>query len=204
MMSVAVTPARPLPSATTFRQHCLQASRITLTNLNVLQTDASGSLILNSLNVPQTGAFGRLTLNKLNVLQTDASGSLTLNVLQTNASGSLTLNNLNVLQTNAPGSLTLTKINVLQTDASGSLEAVRSALGALPQDSVVLRYLLATPNDITVSDIDLAAASKGTVLGFNVEPSEAVLAAAKKQGTAPVTPLFGTLMSAFTVSCFSC
>lgn len=72
----------------------------------------------------------------------------------------------------------------MQTDASGSLEAVRSALGALPQDSVVLRYLLATPNDITVSDIDLAAASKGTVLGFNVEPSEAVLAAAKKQGTA--------------------
>lgn len=72
---------------------------------------------------------------------------------------------------------------VLQTDASGSLEAVKAALSSLPQDSVVLRYLLATPNDITVSDVDLAAASRGTVLGFNVEPSEAVLAAAKHQGT---------------------
>ena len=69
-----------------------------------------------------------------------------------------------------------------QTDASGTMEAVKAALGALPQGSVVLRYLLATPNDITTSDIDLAAASKGVVLGFNVEPSETVLAAAKHQG----------------------
>ena len=175
-------------SCDNFQQHCLQASGITLTNLNVLQSNASGTLTLTNMNVLQTDAFGGLTLNDLNVLQTDTSGSLTLSVLQSNASGILTLTNL----------------NVLQTDASGSLEAVRSALGALPQDSVVLRYLLATPNDITVSDIDLAAASKGTVLGFNVEPSEAVLAAAKKQGTAPVTPLFGTLVSALDVYGVSC
>lgn len=70
----------------------------------------------------------------------------------------------------------------MQADASGSMEAVKAALGALPQGSVVLRYLLAAPNDITISDIDLAAASRGLVLGFNVEPSEAVLAAAKHQG----------------------
>lgn len=71
----------------------------------------------------------------------------------------------------------------MQTDASGTLEAVKAALSALPQDSVVLRYLLAVPNDITVSDVDLAAASKGLILGFNVDPSEAVLAAAKHQGS---------------------
>ena len=71
-----------------------------------------------------------------------------------------------------------------QTDASGTMEAVKAALGALPQGSVVLRYLLAAPNDITISDIDLAAASKGLVLGFNMQPSEAVLAAAKHQGIA--------------------
>ena len=72
----------------------------------------------------------------------------------------------------------------MQTDASGSLEAVRNALSTLPQSSVVLRYLLAVPNDITVSDVDLAAASQGLILGFNVEPSEAVQTAAKQQGTA--------------------
>lgn len=86
---------------------------------------------------------------------------------------------------------------LLQTDASGSLEAVRNALSGLPQDSVVLRYLMATPNDITVSDIDLAAASKGLVLGFNVEPSETVLAAAKHQGQSRIHYPCEAIMGAF-------
>ena len=71
----------------------------------------------------------------------------------------------------------------MQADAFGSLEAVKAALNNLPQGSVVLRYLLALPNEITVSDVDLAAASHGLILGFNVEPSEAVQTAAKHQGT---------------------
>ena len=54
------------------------------------------------------------------------------------------------------------------------MEAVRSALGALPQDAVLLRYLLAAPGEISTSDIDLAAASGGMVLGFNVTTSDAV------------------------------
>ena len=62
------------------------------------------------------------------------------------------------------------------------MEAVKAALGSLPQDSVVLRYLLAAANEITTSDVDLAAISGAIVLGFNVEPSEAVMAAAKRQG----------------------
>ena len=69
-----------------------------------------------------------------------------------------------------------------QADASGTMEAVKAALGSLPQDSVVLRYLLAAANEITTSDVDLAAVSGAIVLGFNVEPSEAVMAAAKRQG----------------------
>ncbi len=70
----------------------------------------------------------------------------------------------------------------LQADASGSLEAIKAALGALPQDNVVLRFLLAAANDITESDIDLAFASEGYIIGFNVSPSEAVQAAAKNRG----------------------
>ena len=62
------------------------------------------------------------------------------------------------------------------------MEAVKAALASLPQDSVVLRYLLAAANDITSSDVDLAAASGAIVLGFNVEPAEAVLADAKNRG----------------------
>jgi Translation-initiation factor 2 len=70
----------------------------------------------------------------------------------------------------------------VQADASGTVEAVKSALGALPQDSVLLRFLLAAPNNITTSDIDLAAASEALVVGFNTEPSEEVTAAAKERG----------------------
>lgn len=69
---------------------------------------------------------------------------------------------------------------ILKADASGSCEAVKAALAGLPQDTVMLRYLLSAPGDITASDIDLAVASGGTVLGFNVQPSEAVVADAKK------------------------
>jgi translation initiation factor IF-2 len=70
---------------------------------------------------------------------------------------------------------------ILKADASGSVEAVKSALSGLPQDSVMLRYLMAAPGEVTISDIDLAVASGGMVLGFGVNPSEAVLAAAKRE-----------------------
>lgn len=69
---------------------------------------------------------------------------------------------------------------ILKADASGSCEAVKAALAALPQDTVMLRYLLSAPGDITASDIDLAVASGGMVLGFNVQPSDAVTSEAKK------------------------
>ena len=47
---------------------------------------------------------------------------------------------------------------------------------------MVLRYLLAAPGEISPSDIDLAFASQSLVLGFNVEPSEAVQTSAKRRG----------------------
>jgi translation initiation factor IF-2 len=47
---------------------------------------------------------------------------------------------------------------------------------------VVLRYLLCAAGDITTSDVDLAAASSGMVVGFNLNPDEAVLSHAKRLG----------------------
>ena len=70
----------------------------------------------------------------------------------------------------------------MQADATGALEAVKAAIGSLPQDRVQPRFLLTAASDITRSDIDLAFASGGIILGFNIEPSEAVLAAAKQYG----------------------
>jgi translation initiation factor IF-2 len=78
---------------------------------------------------------------------------------------------------------TLQRMNmVLRADASGAVEAIRAALGQLPQDKVQLRYILAAPGDMTESDIDLAVASEALVVGFNVQPSEAVAAKAKSLG----------------------
>ncbi len=77
----------------------------------------------------------------------------------------------------------LQRLNIiLKADASGSVEAVKGALTALPQDSVMLRFLLAAAGDISSSDLDLAAASGGLVLGFNLSPNDTLLAEAKRKG----------------------
>lgn len=73
----------------------------------------------------------------------------------------------------------------MQTDATGALEAVKAAVGVLPQDRVQPRFLLAAASEITTSDVDLAFASGALILGFNIEPSEAVSAAAKQYGAHP-------------------
>lgn len=72
--------------------------------------------------------------------------------------------------------------STVQADATGALEAVKAAIGSLPQDRVQPRFLLTAASDITKSDIDLAFASGGIIIGFNIDPSEAVLAAAKQYG----------------------
>ena len=59
---------------------------------------------------------------------------------------------------------------------------MKAAVGSLPQDRVAPRFLLAAASDITTSDVDLAFASEAIILGFNQEPGEPVLAAAKRLG----------------------
>jgi len=75
------------------------------------------------------------------------------------------------------------KINIiLRADASGTVEAIKAALNQLPQDRVQLKYLLASPGELTESDIDLAFTSGALILGFNTNPSETVKAKAKGAG----------------------
>lgn len=65
----------------------------------------------------------------------------------------------------------LQRMNVIvKADASGSLEAIKSALRALPQDSVALRFLLASTGPITPSDIELARSSGALVMGVPHPP----------------------------------
>jgi translation initiation factor IF-2 len=81
------------------------------------------------------------------------------------------------------GGEALQRLNIiLKADAAGAVEAVQAAAGSLPQDRVALRWLLAAANEVTTSDVDLAFASDALVIGFNVTPSDAVAAAAKRAG----------------------
>ena len=70
---------------------------------------------------------------------------------------------------------------VLRASASGSLEALKACLQELPQEKVMLRYLLTSTGDFSQSDVDLAATSDACIIGFDVSPTEEVAAYAKQQ-----------------------
>ncbi len=59
---------------------------------------------------------------------------------------------------------------VLKADVQGSLEAVTESLTRLERDDVKLSFVLRGIGGITENDVQLAAASSATIIGFNVRP----------------------------------
>jgi translation initiation factor IF-2 len=59
---------------------------------------------------------------------------------------------------------------VLKADVQGSLEAVTESLRKLERDEVKIAFVHRAVGGITESDVDLAAASGATIIGFNVRP----------------------------------
>ena len=59
---------------------------------------------------------------------------------------------------------------VLKADVQGSLEAVTESLRRLERDTVKLAFVHRAVGGITENDIQLAAATNATILGFNVRP----------------------------------
>ncbi len=57
---------------------------------------------------------------------------------------------------------------VLKTDVQGSLEPIKNSLEKLTSDDVKISIVHAATGNVTESDINLAAASKGLVLAFNI------------------------------------
>ncbi len=77
----------------------------------------------------------------------------------------------------------LKELNLLiKSDVQGSLEAILKSLGQLPQDEIQLRVLLASPGEITETDVDLAAASDAVILGFNTTLASGAKRAADEAG----------------------
>jgi translation initiation factor IF-2 len=71
---------------------------------------------------------------------------------------------------------------LIKTDVQGSAEALRDALVKLSTDEVQVRVIASGVGGITASDIQLAAASKAFVIGFNVRADSAAREAMKETG----------------------
>jgi translation initiation factor IF-2 len=71
---------------------------------------------------------------------------------------------------------------LVRTDVQGSAEALRDALTKLSTDEVQVKVLGANVGGITASDIQLAAASKAHVIGFNVRADSSAREAMKETG----------------------
>ena len=71
---------------------------------------------------------------------------------------------------------------VLKADTQGSVEALRASLLDLSTDSVKVDVLLAGVGAVTETDVMLAKASDGIIVGFHVRPDPAARRAAEGQG----------------------
>jgi translation initiation factor IF-2 len=71
---------------------------------------------------------------------------------------------------------------VLKADVAGSLEALEDEIAKLPQQEVAVNVIHRGVGGINESDVMLASASEGIVLGFNVRPVGDARAAAEREG----------------------
>jgi translation initiation factor IF-2 len=61
---------------------------------------------------------------------------------------------------------------ILKTDVQGSIDPIRSSLERLGTEEVQVRIIHSAAGNITESDVMLASASNGLILGFNVTAAE--------------------------------
>ncbi|MFQ5996051.1 MAG: translation initiation factor IF-2 [Dehalococcoidales bacterium] len=71
---------------------------------------------------------------------------------------------------------------ILKTDVQGSLEPIRSSLERLATEEVQVRIIHSGTGNITESDVMLATASKGLVIGFGVSTEEGARRLANTEG----------------------
>jgi translation initiation factor IF-2 len=74
---------------------------------------------------------------------------------------------------------------LLKTDVQGSAEALRDALNKLSTEEVAVKIIASGVGGITISDVQLAAASQARIIGFNVRADGAARDAMKDAGLEP-------------------
>jgi translation initiation factor IF-2 len=71
---------------------------------------------------------------------------------------------------------------IVKADVTGSLEALTESLKKLERDEVKLSFVHRAVGGITENDVQLAAASTATILGFNVRPDRKARELAETEG----------------------
>jgi len=71
---------------------------------------------------------------------------------------------------------------VIKADVQGSIEAILGSLQQLPQNEVQIRTLMASPGEVSETDVDLAAASGAVIIGFNTTLAAGARQAADREG----------------------
>ncbi|MEZ5459608.1 MAG: translation initiation factor IF-2 [Steroidobacteraceae bacterium] len=71
---------------------------------------------------------------------------------------------------------------MIKADVQGSAEALRDSLNKLSTDEVQVKVIASGVGGITVSDVQLAAASKALIIGFNVRADGGAREAVKETG----------------------
>ena len=125
--------------------------------------------VLGFDGVPEAGEFVRVVENerKARSLAGERANRLKTEALARRSGAKVSLED--VLRLAREG--TLKELNlVLKADVSGSLEAVEDEIARLPQDEVSVNVIHRGVGGINESDVMLASASNGVILGFNVRP----------------------------------
>jgi translation initiation factor IF-2 len=71
---------------------------------------------------------------------------------------------------------------ILKADVTGSLEALTESLRKLERDEVKLAFVHRAVGGVTQSDVQLAATSNATIIGFNVRPDRQARELAEAEG----------------------
>jgi len=71
---------------------------------------------------------------------------------------------------------------ILKTDVQGSIEPIRNSLERLSNDEVKVQIIHSGSGSITETDVTLAVASKGIVIGFNERPEPGARRHAEQEG----------------------
>ncbi|HEY6326025.1 MAG TPA: translation initiation factor IF-2 [Candidatus Cybelea sp.] len=71
---------------------------------------------------------------------------------------------------------------IIKADGQGSLEALRARMESLSTDDVEIRVIHGGVGAISPNDVNLASASNGVLIGFNIRPDETARRLAENEG----------------------